>query len=213
MPAARSTKPQPRQAPRKTRRTQAERSETTIQHLTESARDLFAKRGFADTSIEDIVQAAQVTRGALYHHFESKTEVFRAVFDNEQQQLAARCFQAALTGKGDAWARLQAACLAFLDACLDPGVQQIVLIDGLTALGWEEMRKIEYGYTLAAIEGGIQLAIEQGAIARRPSGPLARLLFGSLCEAAMTVARAEDPTKAAKEVRREVRELFSALRS
>jgi AcrR family transcriptional regulator len=194
------------------RRTQAERSETTIGELVVAARALFAERGFAETSIEDIVRVARVTRGALYHHFESKTDVFRAVFEAEQQCLAARINAVAARKRGDAWSRVEAGCLAFLDECLDRGVQQIVLIDGFVALGWVEMHEIEYRYTLSGLEAGIERAIREGNIKPRPVAPLAHFLFGGLCQAAMTIARAPDQQKMSREMRREVRETLAALR-
>jgi AcrR family transcriptional regulator len=198
---------------RRGRRTQAERSGATVAELVAAARRLLAEKGFAETSIEDTVRAAGVTRGALYHHFESKTDVFRAVFEAEQQRLAERINAAALRKKGDTWARVEAGCLAFLEECLDPGVQQIVLIDGFVALGWLEMHEIEYRYTLSVLETGIALAMREDSIKRRPVAPLAHLLFGGLCQAAMTIARAPDQHKMWREMRGEVRHILATLRS
>src|ERR687890_2389322 len=96
--------------------TQAERTATTTAELVARARELFAQRGFAATSIEDIVRAAGVTRGALYHHFDSKTDVFRAVFEDEQRRLAERVVEAAAGADGPL-AALETGCLAFLEEC------------------------------------------------------------------------------------------------
>src|SRR3954462_8457644 len=123
------------------RRTQAQRSEATISDLVATARELFATKGFAGTSIEDMVRAAGVTRGALYHHFENKTELFRAVLEAEARALAVRTVAAA-AGEHDAWRRVEAGALAFLDACTEPGVQQILLIDATAVVGWEGLREI-----------------------------------------------------------------------
>src|SRR4051794_38128836 len=109
------------------RRTQAQRSEATISDLVATARELFATKGFAGTSIEDMVRAAGVTRGALYHHFENKTDLFRAVLEAEARKLADRIVAAA-ERKRDPWKQVEAGALAFLDACTDPEVQQILLI-------------------------------------------------------------------------------------
>ena len=193
-------------------RTQEQRSEATIVQLIAAARTLFASKGFAETTTEDIIRAAGVSRGALYHHFSSKTDVFRAVFEEQQQQLASDLGRVAAAKRGDAWTRLEAGSLAFLDACLDPAVAQIFLIDGFAALGWDEMRAIEHRYTLAGITMGIELAMREGVIERRPVEPLAQVLFGALCELAMTIARAGDPARMTREVRREVRRIFAALR-
>jgi AcrR family transcriptional regulator len=204
----------PPDAPRRRRGregpTFAERSEATTQELIRTARTLFAERGFGGTSIEDIVRAAGVTRGALYHHFDSKTDVFRAVFEDEERELAARLAEAG-GRKRDPWRQLEAGCLEFVDVCLDPGHRQIVLIDGPAVLGWETMRAIEHRYTLALTRRGIEAAMEAGQIRRRPVEPLAHLLFGALCEAAMMLARAGDRDEARRAVRREVKDLLAAI--
>jgi AcrR family transcriptional regulator len=202
----------------------AERSEATTQELIRAARALFAERGFAETSIEDVVRAAGVTRGALYHHFTSKTDVFRAVFEAEERELARR-LAAAAARKRDPWKQLEAGCLEFVDVCLDPGHRRIVLIDGPAVLGWQAMREIEHRYTLALTRAGIEAAMEAGTIRRRPADPLAHLLFGALCEAAMMLARAGDASGsgdgdgsgsgdregARRAVRREVKDLLAAI--
>ena len=98
---------------REDRRTQAERSLATTEQLVMTSRRLFAEKGFAGTSIEDIVRAAGVTRGALYHHFGSKEELFEAVFIREQKALDQEVRKAAATKKG-AWAQMKAGCDEFL---------------------------------------------------------------------------------------------------
>src|SRR5437763_9931945 len=122
-----------------TRRTQAERSAATTGELVRTSRELFAARGFADTSIDDIVSAAGVTRGALYHHFDSKADVFRAVFEDLGRDLAAMSVEAA-RGKRDPWKQMEAGCMAFLDISRDPGIQRIALLDGPAVLSWEGVR-------------------------------------------------------------------------
>jgi AcrR family transcriptional regulator len=177
-----------------------------------AARKLFAEKGFASTSIEDIVQATGVTRGALYHHFEAKTDLFKAVFEQVQRELDARSYEVALATRGDAWKRMEAGSLAFLDDCMDAGARQIFLIDGFAALGWEGMREIEHRHTLHHMKEGIALAMKDGILKRRPIEPLATMLFGALCEAAMAIARADHPESAARAMQREIRRVFGALR-
>jgi AcrR family transcriptional regulator len=188
---------------------QAERSDTTVRQLVATARELFTTKGFAQTSTEDIVRAAGVTRGALYHHFDSKLDLFRAVAEEQLRRLAERL--AAASDDPDALRRAEAACLAFLEACLDPAIRQVLLIDGEAVLGWDEMRELEHDYTLQLVVAGIEAAMEQGTLRRRPAAPLAHLLFGALCEAAMVIARAEDKDTAIAEVGAEVVALLRAL--
>ncbi len=189
---------------------QAQRSGTTVRQLVGTARELFTTKGFAQTSTEDIVRAAGVTRGALYHHFDSKLDLFRAVAEEELRRLAER-LAAAAPDETDALRRAEAACMAFLEACLDPAVRQLLLIDGEAVLGWEAMRELEHDYTLQLVVVGIEAAMEQGTLRRRPAAPLAHLLFGALCEAAMVIARAEDKDAAIAEVGAEVVGLLRAL--
>src|SRR5262245_42317013 len=121
--------------------TQEERSETTRAKLLGAAWKLFATRGYAATSIDDIAARAALTKGAFYHHFDDKQSIFRAVFEEAERRLT----EAAAAGAQgpDAWRRFRAGCHAFLEASMDPGVQQIVLRDGPAVLGWETWREIE----------------------------------------------------------------------
>jgi hypothetical protein len=116
--------------------------------------------------------------------------------------------------EADPWKGFHAGCLAFLEEVLDPGVQRIAVLDGPAVLGWETVREIEARYSLSMIENGLQQAIDGGRIAPRPTGPLARMLFGALCEGAMTVARSGGDQRAAmSEVARELGTLLAALES
>jgi AcrR family transcriptional regulator len=190
--------------------TQAERSEATVQHLLTTARELFASKGFAETSIEDIVSTAGVTRGALYHHFGGKADIFRAVVEDEAERLARRLRRAALNEQ-DPWRQIEAGCLEFLDACLDPAVRQIGLLDAPAVLGWQELREIDLRHSLALLVQGLEGAMAEGTLRRRPPAPIAHLLFGAMCEAGMLVARATDTRHAMREVGREVRALLGGL--
>src|SRR4029077_4458612 len=113
---------------------QAENSAATRASLLKIARRFFAERGYADTATEEIVRRARVTRGALYHHFKDKQDLFRAVLHEEQSRRPAKCTKAA-TKENHPGRPLITANEAFLEACLDPAVQQIVLIDAPAVLG------------------------------------------------------------------------------
>lgn len=191
-------------------RTQAERSESTIQELVSTARELFSSKGFADTSIEDLVRAAGVTRGALYHHFENKTDVFRAVVEAEASALA-RSLLGAAERKRDSWRQLEAGCLAYLDECTDPQMQQILLLDGPAVLGWEGLREIEGRYTMAMLKRALHTAMEDGKLRARPPDPLAYALFGAMAELGMMVAREPDQEAAKRAARRELQALLRAI--
>ncbi len=191
------------------RRTQAERTEATTGALVDAARELFALDGYAETSLAAVAARANVTKGAVYHHFEGKQQLFEAVFTREVERMATPLV-AAYARKKDPWDAFKAGCRAFLDECLDPDVQRIVLLDALTAIGWEQVRRLE-SPLLEMMELGIARAIEAGRIAPRPPEPLASFLYGALCETAMIVARADDQKVAHRQAVAEIGRILDGL--
>ena len=192
------------------RRTQAERSETTIGELLEAAEQRFTERGYASTSIEDIVRAAGVTRGALYHHFESKAAVFRAVFERQQQRLVASQIEE-LIDEPDVWVQIRRGCETYLAATLAPAIRQISILDAPTALGWDTMREIESRYLLALLDQSLAQAEELGRTHPGDRRIRVHLLFGALTEAAIYVARSPDPTEAWARANAEVSRLLDGF--
>jgi AcrR family transcriptional regulator len=192
------------------RRSQRERSETTRGELLAAAGKLFASRGFASTSLEAVVSSCAVTKGALYHHFEGKRDLFRAVFEEEQRRLATVVAEA-YTRKADPLSGFIAGCRAFLGEALDPAVQQIVFLDAPGVLGWEVMHELETDYGLTLIKDGLTRLMTAGRIRRRPVDPLAHLLFGALTEGALFVARSSDREAAQRRVVREFEGLLKTL--
>ena len=192
-------------------RTQAERSEATTQQLTEAARRLFGERGYAATSVEDIVRRAGVTRGALYHHFETKVDVFRAVVEGQQAELARRLDEAAAAAPADAWGRLRVGCHAFVDACLDPEVRQVSLLDGPAVLGWAGLRAIEDRHTIALLRRGLRAAARAGRVRPGDLDVRTYVVHGALCEGGVLIARAADPGATAEHVKAEVDLLLDGL--
>lgn len=185
------------------KRTQAERSESTRAALIEAARELFAEHGYAGVGTEEIVRAAGVTRGALYHHFDGKLELFAAVYERIEAELAERIAAGALAANADSpLEAMRAGAEMFLAACTEPEAQRIVLLDGPSVLGWDRWREIAAEHGLGLIEASLQAAIDAGAIEPQPVRALAHVLMGALDEAAMLVARAEDPEAAQAEVGR-----------
>ncbi|MDX6610511.1 MAG: hypothetical protein QOF85_2436 [Solirubrobacterales bacterium] len=194
------------------KRTQAERSGATRAALVEAARPLFAKRGYAGVGTEEIVRAAGVSRGALYHHFAGKRELFEAVYERIEVELAERIAASAL--EANAASPLEAMRLGaemFLAASTEPETQRIVLLDGPSVLGWDRWREIASEHGLGLIEATLQAAIEAGAIEQQPVRPLAHVLMGALDEAAMLVARADDPERMRVEVGKTVETLLDGL--
>src|SRR5690349_22460513 len=110
-------------------------AQATRDELIDAALELFSERGYADVGTEEIVARANVTRGALYHHFEDKRDLFRAVFERVEEDLVQK-IAATMEGAGDPWELMLAGMRAFLDACDDPAVKQISLTDAPAVLGW-----------------------------------------------------------------------------
>lgn len=191
------------------RRTQAERTEATTGALVDAARELFARDGYVATSLAAVAARADVTKGAVYHHFEGKQQLFEAVFTREVERMAVPVVEA-YSRKKDPWDAFKAACRAFLDECLDPDLQRIMLLDALTAIGWEQVRRLE-GPLLQMMELGILQAAEAGRIAPRPPEPLAHFLYGALCETAMIVARADDQKVAHRQAVTEIGRILDGL--
>lgn len=200
----------PMSSPAESGRTQAERSRATTEQLVDAARELFAARGYDATSIDAVVAHVGVTKGALYHHFSGKRDLFAAVFEREQQHLA-EAIVAAFSRRKDPWAGFYDGCKAFFHASLNREVQRITLLDAPLALGFDGMRAVENRYSLALLKAGIAAAIDAGRIRDRPVDPLAHLLFGALCETAMVVARAADPEAEMRCALRELKLLLDAL--
>jgi AcrR family transcriptional regulator len=189
----------------------AEQAEATKAALLAAARDLFTEPGYAAVATEEIVQRAGVTRGALYHHFDGKRELFKAVFEQLEQETAEKIAAAALTESGP-WQQQLTATQAFLDCCLDPAVQRIALVDAPSVLGLETWREIESVYGLALVRAGLEAVIEAGLIERQPVEPLAHLILGALIEAGLMIAYADDRERARAEVGTSVDRLLTGLR-
>jgi AcrR family transcriptional regulator len=189
----------------------AEQSEATRTALIEAARGLFSARSYAAVSTEEIVQGAGVTRGALYHHFKDKQDLFTAVVEGVEQQTLERVAAAAVE-ETDPWEQQRVAVGAFLDTCLDPAVQRIVLTDAPSVLGLAAWREIEARYGLALVRAGLQLVMDAGLIEEQPIEPLAHMLLGAMAEAGLLIAHAEDPVAARQEVGDSLDRILRGLR-
>ncbi len=194
----------------------AEQSEATRAVLLQAARELFTERGYADTGTEDIAQRAGVTRGALYYQFRDKPGLFRAVLEDLNLNISTQvvsAMQANQEEPGDLWDLLvNAGREVYLDACLDPAFQRIVLIEAATVLGWEEKCAEDEKYGLGIIRGMVHALLEAGLIAPQPVEPLAHLVLSAITDAAMYIARADDIPAARKEMGASLERLFSGLR-
>jgi AcrR family transcriptional regulator len=170
-----------------------------------AGRELFATRGYQAVPADEIVRAAGVTRGALYHHYSDKQGLFRAIVEDLEREITAEV-DAAFRAAPDPVSGLAAALGVFLDACLRPEIRQISLTDGPAVLGWGTWREIEAEHGLGLLVGVLTQAVEDGLIIPQPVRVLAQLVLAAVMEAARMIAEADDPAA----VRAEAQEVLGA---
>jgi AcrR family transcriptional regulator len=193
------------------RRTQADRTAATRAALIAAGRTLFAQHGFAGVGTETIVREASVSRGALYHHFGDKTELFAAVLADVEEEVTQQLTESAPPADGDFVAAMLGAFDAWLEACQAPHVQRIVLVDGPSVLGWVRWRAICQHHILGMIEGLLSAGMDARALTPLPAKPLAHVLLAMADEAALYVDAAPSPTRAREDMITVVRPLIEAL--
>jgi AcrR family transcriptional regulator len=192
----------------------AEHAEATRNALMAAGRELFAERGFAGVSAEEIVSRARVTRGALYHHFKDKKELFNSICDDLGAEMAKYVEDAAMPlAATDPFRAIVAGIGAFLDACMEGEFQRIVLVDGPSVGGWDEWREHAEMHELGLIKMGLQMAMDAGQMEKRPVDVLASMIFAVLNEGAMLIARAKNKKKMRAEVGEEIERILSGLRA
>jgi AcrR family transcriptional regulator len=175
----------------------------TRQALVDAARTLFTAQGYAATGTEEIVAAARVTRGALYHHFHDKTDLFRAVMEQIAREVAERLIDAELAGPpaADAWEEVRDGLRAFLDLCVvTDDFQRIVLVEGPAVLGHEAWDELVARHGSNLLAEWLSRAVEQGRIAPVAIQPLTRLLIAMISESSLYIARADDRSAARQEM-------------
>jgi AcrR family transcriptional regulator len=189
------------------------RAAATRAGLIDAARALFAERGFHATGTNDLVAAARVTRGALYHHFADKQDLFEAVFRQVLEELnrTARASVASLSG--DTWAQLTIAQKKYLEIVASSReVQQIVLIDGPAVLGWRRWRELHSEWIEAGLTETLGMLMARGAVAPGDPAPLSALLQAALNDAALSIAYAADPRVASASVTAALMRILDGLR-
>jgi AcrR family transcriptional regulator len=172
-----------------------EKGRATRDRLIEAARDAFGARGYDATSIAEILDAAGVAKGALYHHFDTKAALFDAVLDHVVQEIAEAAADRARTAPDPA-ARLKAGCGAWLEMTLDPAIQRIVLLDAAAVVGWARAREIDDRHTLSGMRRNLERLAEQGDGLDADIDLLAHMVLAAVNEAALFIVRADDPRAA-----------------
>ena len=190
--------------------TQSERRQVTQAAIIRVAKRLFGERGFAATTIDDIAAAANVAKGAVYHHFATKEALFEIVFEQVSEELLAEVDRVARSEK-DALSAMAKGTQAYFAACAKGAAGQIVLHDGPAVLGWERWREIDNRHFGGRFPVALARAMDDGLIARQPVEPLARLLLGAVTEAAIACS-GRDLHKAGTNYASAFQALLDALR-
>jgi AcrR family transcriptional regulator len=176
---------------------QAQRRAATITAIVSAARELFTARGFAATSIDDIASRAGVAKGAVYHHFESKEQIFQRVFEQMTRALAAEVAATAAAGKS-VLDRFERGTLKYLTSIAGNKFRRVLLIDGPAVLGWEKWREIDtrsFGGVMKAPVERTPLAL----LSPREMAAIGHLIAGALSEAALVCATSDHRVRAARD--------------
>jgi len=187
-------------------------TEATRRALLDSAAEAFVDRGFVDASLDEIARAARLTKGALYHHFAGKQDLFRAVFEEVEAEMI-EAIRLAGAHESDPWRRMLAGIGAFLDVCLMPRYRRIALEEGPTALGWDLWRQIDEHYSLALVRAPLARLMRAGVLRPQPLDLMARVVLAALTEAGMAVAAAADRPAARREAETLLVELLTGFRA
>ncbi|UOX91456.1 TetR/AcrR family transcriptional regulator [Amycolatopsis sp. FBCC-B4732] len=171
-----------------------DRGQATREHLVAVASDLFTEHGYDATSIEAVLRAADVSRGALYHHFPGKDALFTAVLDAVYERVEAESARA-VEGLTEPAAALRAACLAWIRSTADPVVRQVLLVDAPAVLGWQRWRQLDERRTLGKIKAALR---RDGRIPAARVDLFAHVLLAGMNEVALLAARTGEPTSTAE---------------
>lgn len=163
----------------------------TVAKLIAVARKQFAERGYEQSSMEDIVAEARLTRGALYHHFGNKRGLFQAVLESVQTEIGKRV-EAEASRSDDPWEQLLLGCRAFVTAAVEMQMRRILLIDGPAVLGWEAWRQMDEENSMRHLREHLQLMQEQGELKPVPLDAITHFLSGALNESALWIAQSAD---------------------
>ncbi|WP_096435635.1 TetR/AcrR family transcriptional regulator [Alteribacter populi] len=184
----------------------------TIHKLIEVARMYFTEKGYAETSLEEIVNQANLTRGALYHHFGNKIGLFQVVLESVQKGIANR-IETEAAQSDDVWEQLFLGCRAFVTAAVEPQNRRIFLIDGPSVLGWESWRRMDEQYSMRLLHEQLQSMQDQGFLKPVSINAMTHALSGALNESALWIAQMPDYQQALEETMTVVSHLLDGFKS
>lgn len=187
------------------------RASSTRRRLVERAAELFTERGYAGTSLDEVVAAAKVTKGALYHHYSGKQALFEAAFE-ATEDAAVKEIQAKVRKVKDPWERASAGVRAFLEVCREPRFRRIVMQEGPVVLGFERFREADERNTYGLVKGMVEAVLKSYPVPTGIIETFTRVFYGAMTAAGMSVVSADDPELAAQEVETVIGMLLAGLR-
>lgn len=175
------------------------------------ARESFSEQGYGATSTEAIIKKAQVTKGALYHHFQSKKALFEAVYRELEDEVAEHIAKASSRGK-DPWQQLLYGCFAYLEACAEPGFRRVMRADAPAVLGMEHWATIDREYGVERLLPFIKSLKRAGLLRVRFPEAFTWQLTGAMNEATFWIAQHPNPKKALRESKAVLKEMLESVR-
>ncbi|WP_057762488.1 TetR/AcrR family transcriptional regulator [Cytobacillus praedii] len=187
-------------------------TEQTIQNLMEKARQHFTEYGYANVTLEEIAQEANVTRGALYHHFKNKKGLFLAVFEVVQKEIGEHV-EAAAAQSNNSWQQLINGCQAYLEGAVVSQNQRILLIDGPAILGWDTFRKMDEKYSMNSLREQLQFMQERELIKPISVEAMTHCLSGAMNEAVLWISDHSDQKDVKEEVMIVLKHMLESFRN
>jgi AcrR family transcriptional regulator len=179
----------------------------------DAAADQFIKRGFVETTIDDVAAVARVSKGTVYYHFTDKAELFEAVFRDRQSALVQTVAQAVTDKHGSPWAKLRVGLSVYLDQTIENAEHRALLQVAPTALGTQRCREIDEAMGVPILRAALQDIADQGQLPQQPLDMAARILFAALCEAAMAAAAHSSPRQARRDAAFVLEALITGLQA
>lgn len=186
-------------------------SSSTKRALLDNATQLFAAHGYAGTSLDEVVAAARVTKGALYHHFPSKLALFESVFDRLQES-ATREIEQRIDTADDPWERAQIGLESYLEVCREPQFRRICLQEGPVALGHERWVVAEHAASYGIVKRTVDDLLDDLGGAGGLSEAYAAIFFGAIRSSSEYVADADDAEQASAEVLASISGILAGMR-
>jgi AcrR family transcriptional regulator len=187
-----------------------EYAEATYEALLDSAAACFVERGFAATSLDEVASRARVTKGAIYHHFASKRDLFMAVLERQEEISAARLLRAGMEAD-DGWSMVLASVDALLDNISEPAYQRLCWVEGPAALGFEDWWECGERHEIEVIKTLMGRAVEAGFLQVQDLDMLSHVLFGAVCAGVLSMARSAEPARELERFRSVFLELMAGL--